>query len=101
MASRPSPFDLADMLVTTDPAVMGGVPCFAGTRVPIDHVLSSLDEGESLARLQASYPFLTDAHVDAARAYTLAQPRRGQPPRLSERSTLKPRVSKVVKPARR
>lgn len=100
-AARAKEVDLADMLVTTDLEVMGGAPCFAGTRVPIDYVLSSLDEGESLERLQASYAFLTEAHVHAARVYLLVRPRRGRPRKLSDRRpTLKPRLSKVVKPAR-
>ena len=101
-AARAKEVELADMLVTTDPNVMAGTACFAGTRVPIDSVLSSLEEGEALARLQSSYPFLTEAHVDAARVYLLVRPRRGRPRKLSDRSpVLKPRVSKVVKPARK
>jgi uncharacterized protein (DUF433 family) len=100
-AARAKEVDLADMLVTTDPEVMGGAPCFAGTRVPIDYVLASLDEGESLERLRASYSFLTEAHIDAARVYLLVRPRRGRPRKLSDRSpSMKPRMSKIVKPAR-
>lgn len=99
-AARAREIDLADTLVTTDPDVMGGVPCFAGTRLPIDHVLSSLDEGEALARLRRAYPFLTDAHIDAARVYQLVRPRRGRPRKLSGHGVApKPRVSRVVRPA--
>lgn len=100
-ASRAQQVDLADMLVITEKDVMGGVPCFAGTRVPVETVLASLDEGESMERLQASYPFLTEAHVDAARVHLLVHPRRGRPRKISEHNpSLKPRISKVVKPAR-
>jgi len=56
-------------LISSDPDVMGGMPCFAGTRVPIAFVLASLDEGESFARLKAAYPFLTQDHVAAAREF--------------------------------
>jgi len=101
-AARAKEIELADMLVTTDANVMAGAACFAGSRVPIDFVLASLDEGEALARLQASYPFLTEAHIDAARVYQQVRPRRGRPRKLSDRSpALTPRVSKVVKPARK
>lgn len=100
-ASRAKEVDLADTLVTSDKEVVGGAPCFAGTRVPVESILASLAEGEPMERLQASYPFVTEAHVDAARVYMLIHPRRGRPKKLSERvPALKPRISKVVKPAR-
>lgn len=57
-------------LIAEDPDILGGVPCFAGTRVPIERVLASLDKGVSLERLQASWPFLTEAHIQQARRYT-------------------------------
>jgi uncharacterized protein (DUF433 family) len=60
-------------LVTTDPEIMCGVPIFAGTRVPIDIVLASLDSCVDWDRLVASYPFLTESHVVAAKAYCDAQ----------------------------
>lgn len=54
-------------LVTTDPEIMGEVPVFAGTRVPVSVVLGSVAAGVSLGRLQPSYPFLTEAHIQAAK----------------------------------
>jgi uncharacterized protein (DUF433 family) len=62
-------------LVVIDPEVMGGVPVFADSRVPIDNVLSSLDRGIAMDRLVASYPFLTSAHIHAARAFAQFHPR--------------------------
>lgn len=62
-------------LVVIDPEVMGGVPVFANSRVPIDIVLRSLDRGIAMDRLTASYPFLTSAHVQAARAFAQFHPR--------------------------
>ena len=76
--------DEAEALITQDPDVMGGMPCFAGTRVPVEIVLASLDEGMSQEEVRASYPFLTDAHVCAARVYAAVHPRRGRPRRLNE-----------------
>lgn len=74
----------ARRLVATEPQVLNGMPTFSGTRVAVDVVLSSLDQGISFERLRASYPFLTQAHLDAARTFTTVNPRRGRPPRLSE-----------------
>jgi len=55
--------------VHVDPDVMGGVACFAGSRLPIDTVLASVDAGESWARVVASWPWLTAAHLHAARVW--------------------------------
>lgn len=88
----------AESLVSTDPEVMGGTPVFAGTRVPLDVVLASLAEGISMERLKNSYPFLTEAHINAAKVYETVRPRRGRPRRLSELNPKLPRkVTRVVK----
>jgi uncharacterized protein (DUF433 family) len=99
--ARSKEVDNAEKLVTEDPEVLGGVPCFAGTRVPIDNVLASLDKGMTKERVVNSYPFLTDAHIDAARVYSSVHPRRGRPRRFSDSNpTTVKRVSKVVRVAR-
>jgi len=64
-----------DQLVSANPQVMGGMPVFAGSRVPIETALSSLAAGVDLEQLKLSYPFLTPAHIEAARAYALTHPR--------------------------
>ena len=93
--------DQAEALITTDAQVVGGAPVFAGTRVPIDGVLASLEAGIELPRLQESFAFLTQAHVGAARVYVQVHPRRGRPRRLGE---LNPdavrRSARVVRAAR-
>lgn len=53
---------------------MDGAPVFAGTRVPIANILASLDAGIDMSRIRDSYPFLTKALVQAARAYERANP---------------------------
>lgn len=93
---RAMALDRAARLVVEDSEVMGGQPCFAGTRVPISVVLASLDEAISMARLMASYPFLTDAHIEAARIYTAVRPRRGRPPRLGEVTPPGTRISRRI-----
>lgn len=86
----------AEALVTTDPDVMGGTPVFAGTRVPLDIVLASLASGIEMDRLTASYPFLTEAHVQAARVYDEVHPRRGRPRRIADVNPELPRQSRRV-----
>ena len=70
--------------VDEDPEVMGGLPCFAGTRVPVGIVLGALAEGITLDQLLEDYSFLTDAHVAAARVYAEVHPRRGRQRRLRD-----------------
>lgn len=69
----------ANALVVSDPEVMGGAAVFAGTRVPIDVVLGSVAAGVDVLRLQASYPFLTNNQIEAARAYGETRPCVGHP----------------------
>lgn len=85
-------------VIVTDPEVMGGSPCFAGTRVPASIVVESVDRGVSWERLVASYPFLTAEHLSAARVFLAS--RGGRRPGLNR--LLGTVVEcKVVRPARR
>lgn len=49
-----------------DPAVMGGVLCFAGTRIPVDVVVGMTRQGLSHEQVAAEFPGLTAALVEAA-----------------------------------
>jgi uncharacterized protein (DUF433 family) len=90
----------ADELVVSDPEIMGGTPVFKGTRVPLEMVLASIAAGIDRDRLKASYPFLTDGHIKAARTYEEVNPRRGRPRRLAERNPdLERRVVRTVRRA--
>jgi uncharacterized protein (DUF433 family) len=90
------PPDAWGKLVMVGDMVMGGTPVFAGTRVPIKMVLDLIDSGADREELAASYPFLTDRHIEAARKYLddhpTAQPRS---PRIPDSLKLKSR--RVVK----
>jgi uncharacterized protein (DUF433 family) len=55
--------------IVSDPEILGGTPVFAGSRVPIDMVLASVDKGISMERIVAAYPFITEAHIAVAREY--------------------------------
>jgi uncharacterized protein (DUF433 family) len=59
----------AGSLVWVDPERMNGAPCFTGTRVTIAQILADIDGGTSLEELQRHWPFLTEAHIQAARDY--------------------------------
>lgn len=65
-----SDLQLAWHHVETDADVMGGMPVFRGTRVPIEVVVASLDNGVSMASVQRAYSFVTAELVNAARAYS-------------------------------
>lgn len=100
--SRAKDVAQAEALVSTDAEVMGGEPVFAGTRVPLSNVLSSLARDISWDRLVEAYPFLTEAHVEAAKVYEAVHPRKGRPRRLSEvNPELPSRVVRVIKPSER
>ena len=42
--------------IAVDPEVMGGTPCFAGTRVPIKNLFDALERGRTLDQFLASFP---------------------------------------------
>jgi uncharacterized protein (DUF433 family) len=56
-------------IVVVDPDVMGGTPVLAGSRLPVVTLLGCFDAGDSWERIRESWPFLTPAHVEAARLY--------------------------------
>lgn len=65
--------------IVINPEVMGGQPCFAGTRVPVDTILACLRAGNEMSRIVESYPFMTRKHVGAARAWEREQQRAPRP----------------------
>lgn len=48
-----------DLVVHSDPQIMGGVPVFVGTRVPIKNLFDYLEAGDSLDRFLDSFPSVT------------------------------------------
>lgn len=45
--------------ITTDPDIMSGQPCIAGTRIPIARVLFLIKQGYSLKEVHIEYPHVT------------------------------------------
>lgn len=76
-ANRAKKLDAALDCISISNDVMWGMPVFAGTRVLVETVLGSLQEGTSLALLKDSYPFLTEDLIDAAEIYTAIHPFQG------------------------
>ncbi len=55
--------------ITADPAILGGKPVIAGTRIGVDLILEKLSDGESIEDILRDYPHLTRAQVVAALSY--------------------------------
>lgn len=57
--------------VTRSPRIMGGQPCIAGTRMPIDWVFQFLEHGYSLEQFLEFYPQYTREQVEKAVQYAV------------------------------
>jgi len=66
-------------LVTVDPDVLGGRPCFKGTRIPVAQIADLLEQGADADELLEDYPNLTHKMIDAAPILAKAYPARGRP----------------------
>lgn len=44
--------------ITSKPDIMGGTPCIAGTRVPIDVIISLLKQGYAIKEIDKMYPWV-------------------------------------------
>lgn len=55
--------------ISVDHQVMGGVPCIAGTRIPVATVVSLVAEGSSEQAIVESYPQLTVDDIREALRY--------------------------------
>ena len=64
-------------VITRDPEILGGVPVFAGTRVPFDALLDYIEGGKTLDEFLDDFPTVTrDAAIAAleqAKALVAAQ----------------------------
>jgi len=46
-------------VVDVNPKRMSGVPCFTGTRVPINHLFEHIESGETLDEFLRQFPSVT------------------------------------------
>ncbi len=74
-STRRKPFDASVFMETTlaidpktiihvDPEIMGGTPCFKGTRVPIKNLFDYLETGETLESFFEGFPRVTQEQVE-------------------------------------
>lgn len=71
-ARRPIFVAMASLLhprVSVDPAVCGGGPVIAGTRVRVSDVLDMLAGGASVGEIVADFPYMSAEDVAAALAF--------------------------------
>ena len=75
---------MAAIGVTIDHRVMGGVPCVAGTRIPVATVVGLLGQGLTVEGVLEEYPTLTREGILAALRFAAhAVDERELPVRLS------------------
>lgn len=43
-------------VIVSDPEILGGTPCFRGTRVPVDSLIDYLEAGDSLDEFLDNFP---------------------------------------------
>jgi uncharacterized protein (DUF433 family) len=55
--------------ISVDHRIMGGVPCVAGTRIPVATVVDSIANGLTTDEILAEYPQLTRDDIQACLAY--------------------------------
>jgi uncharacterized protein (DUF433 family) len=61
--------------ITTDPDVMGGLPCIRGLRMPVATVVAMVADGMSVAEIIDDLPYLTAEDVAEALRYAAAAAR--------------------------
>jgi uncharacterized protein (DUF433 family) len=55
--------------ITTDPDVMGGLPCMRGLRMPVATVVAMVADGMSVAEIIDDFPYLTAEDIAEALRY--------------------------------
>ena len=53
-------------VVMSDPEILGGTPCFRGTRVPLDSLIDYLEAGDSLDEFLDNFPSVSREAAIAA-----------------------------------
>jgi uncharacterized protein (DUF433 family) len=63
------PTQISQPHITSDPAVMLGKPCIAGTRITVELIVRRFAEGYRMEEILADHPHLTEDGVRAALAF--------------------------------
>lgn len=59
--------------ISTDPEVLGGKPCIAGTRISVELILEQLSLGATIDYLLDQYPQLKQEQIYAVLAFASAR----------------------------
>jgi uncharacterized protein (DUF433 family) len=70
----------AKRMVVEDPEIRGGEPCIRGTRVGVYEIARMLEHGAPEDEILEGYPSLKREHLELAKIYVGAYPRKGRPP---------------------
>jgi uncharacterized protein (DUF433 family) len=73
-----------DLPIWSDPERLGGAPCFADTRVPVEALFANLEDGVSLDEFLAAFEGVKGEHALAVLEYArqLFAERAGETPTL-------------------
>jgi uncharacterized protein (DUF433 family) len=63
------PIQISKPLIVSDPAVMLGKPCIAGTRITVELIVRRFAEGYRMEEILADHPHLIEDGVRAALAF--------------------------------
>jgi uncharacterized protein (DUF433 family) len=85
----------SERLAVIDTDILGRVPVFRGTRIPIHLIAELLRQGETAEKLHKGYPRLTDEMIRLAPLYAGAHPLRGRPRRQPWQGRSKGRAFRV------
>jgi uncharacterized protein (DUF433 family) len=85
IAERVRALEAAEASVVTNRGILGGEPVFKGTRIQVRLIAAMLDEGGSETEILDGYPALGPRHLELARIWAAAHPRRGRPKTLADR----------------
>ncbi len=53
-------------VIVSDPGILGGTPCFRGTRVPVDSLIDYLEAGDTVDEFLDNFPSVTREAAIAA-----------------------------------
>jgi uncharacterized protein (DUF433 family) len=55
-----------ESVIVSDPEILGGTPCFRGTRVPVDSLIDYLEAGDTLDEFLDNFPSVSREAAIAA-----------------------------------
>lgn len=65
--------------IVVDPEILGGMPVYTGTRIPVHNVAASLREGATIDEVKEAYPSLSEELIRLAPLYADSHPIKGRP----------------------